>query len=415
MFAQHKIQAACRTILLIVLYAMPVLLAKGRAYADIGLSTIAIGFLLYSIFYRKWDWLRALDVRVLLLLWGYLCLQSLFASDFPKESFVTALLWGRFIVFYAAVRHYLLIDETVRRRLAYFTLLTVIFLLIDTGYQYVYGTSLSGMPKAVERLTGPLSFPNIGTLILKLMLPVCVVLAAVAPRRVSLVVLGAVMIIVLSGERGTFMLTLLALTTSALGICMLSPALRKKTVLACMVITACASLLFTTQPYVQQRTVFMVEQLHDFSASEYGKIYSAAYHIWMEHPLFGVGIRQFQPACTKLVEQGIVPACLDCGTNLCNFHPHNTYLQFFSEAGLVGALLYLLFAGVCVRQWLQLRMYQAALDSTAFVIMGTAILVLFFPFINAQSFFSNWPACVFWFSLAAVMSCAPEHYKNRKI
>ena len=405
-----SLQTFFKNTLLIVLYAMPLLLSKGRAYADIGLSSIAIGFVLYSLFFRKFEWLRALDVRVLLLLWGYLCLQSLFASDFPKESLITALLWIRFVIFYAAVKHLFLSDGTARKRLAFISLITVTFLLIDTGYQYVYGISLSGMPKAVDRLTGPLTFPNIGTLILKLMLPVCVVLAAVAPKRVSLVALASVIIIMLSGERGTLMLTLLALAASACGIWFVNPALRKKTLLASIALTSFVGLVFFTQPYVQQRTVFLAEQLHDFGTSEYGKIYSAAYHIWMEHPLFGVGIRQFQSACTKLVEQGVVARCLDCGTNLCNFHPHNTYLQFFSEAGLVGALLYLLFAGVCVRQWLQLRTSQAALDSKTFV-----ILVLFFPFINTQSFFSNWPACVFWFSLAVVMSCAPEHYKTRKI
>lgn len=75
------------------------------------------------------------------------------------------------------------------------------------------------------------------------------------------------------------------------------------------------------------------------SADARWEIWDAALRVWQAHPLLGAGVNAFEPAYREL---GIAfdPARFDNSMP----HPHNIYLQFLAENGLVGLAVFLNFA-----------------------------------------------------------------------
>ena len=87
--------------------ALPVLFLIGRAPADIALSLIALLLLLRSAWHQEWAWLKTPWVAVGLALWLYLIGASAFAND-VGAAYSRALPFGRFVLFGAALQHWLL-------------------------------------------------------------------------------------------------------------------------------------------------------------------------------------------------------------------------------------------------------------------------------------------------------------------
>lgn len=62
--------------------------------------------------------------------------------------------------------------------------------------------------------------------------------------------------------------------------------------------------------------------------------YISAYRMYLDHKIFGVGIKNFRKFCDHPKYEA---SSLSCST-----HPHNTYIQILSELGLVGFVFVLI-------------------------------------------------------------------------
>lgn len=88
------------------------------------------------------------------------------------------------------------------------------------------------------------------------------------------------------------------------------------------------------------------------------EIWGVAIQVWLDHPLFGAGVNAFEPAYRAL-GLGFDPVRFNDSMP----HPHNIYLQFLAETGLVGLTVFLNFAlGYALRAG---RRIKSALDRTA--------------------------------------------------
>ena len=57
--------------------------------------------------------------------------------------------------------------------------------------------------------------------------------------------------------------------------------------------------------------------------------FTSAYKIFLDNPIFGVGIKNFRYECQKPQYKDIYS---------CTTHPHNTYMQLLAETGIIGFL-----------------------------------------------------------------------------
>lgn len=382
---------------LIVLFPFAML---GGVLVDVFASTIAILFLLRSMIDRDFEWVSQPWIALGLILWAYLVLRGLLSID-PAASAGAAALWGRFLLLAAALYVFLPRSPSLQRLLLVSTIGMALFASADTLLQYATGTDLFGRPSLDGRLTGPLSRPAIGFVILfgGMAAIVALLATATAARRSvgirAAAIAGLLLIycaIALSGERMPFIqsgLAVLILLAAA-------PTYYKTLVVGVVGVLALVA-LFLLAPHTRDRQLSVAADLSQASQSPYGRAMTAGKEVAAANPTFGVGLKNYGAACPVQVS----PEALDgCRYN----HPHHLILQLVADTGLVGLIgfttLFVLAVGPAVRHLRDYAKHPLLAGSTL------AILIMFFPLMTFGGFFSNWRAAMIWFLLGTAAALA---------
>ena len=377
-----------------LLYLLPVVFVAGRAPADIVMSLIALLFLVRSQIGLGWAWLKTPWISAALIFWGYLLLISALAIE-PDDSFGRALPFIRFVLFAAALQHWLLIDR--QRIKTFLTVLAIAvgFVILDCLYQYVVGADIFGkIAEGKFRLSGPFNNDVAGTFIAKTSLPLLGWWFAwsVARGHLSWLVGGALaaligVVIMLTGER-------MALGTYGIGLLVLVVCIRE--VRLPLVLIGLAALVglgsfVMTNPTFHERYIGHTQQdVDDFWSGRYGIIFVKAFEVWQDNPVIGVGLKNFRQTCEtpNFDHEGPVESW-------CFTHAHNPYLELLSETGFLGLVLFLLVIGLVLRD--QSLGWQRARPDFPLAIGASASLILFlWPLLISKSIFSNWNGMLLW-------------------
>jgi O-antigen ligase len=391
---------------------IPWMLIFKRGGAEICTVAIDVLFLWHSIKNQSWAWCKDPVLRVCLVAWLWLLLVvTPFAVD-RLPSFSVALPWVRYLLLYASLRYWVLVRREALQWLSYMLFFMLSLVALDTLWQYFTGTTLTRHAVAASgRLTGPMDNVKVGIFVTKLLLPPIGItlffsLAAKQPQRALAIVtflLLCVILVILSGERT-------ALVSTMLGILIATSILMtggRKSRIAGLTLIACLGaiflILFTTQSFVQKRAMVLYDNLHEFRHSSYGQLFYTGTELGKQHWVTGTGLKGFRELCFDLLDAKLVTHC--------NLHPHNPYIEWFAEAGLVGLLLFITMVGLLIRQCLQaLPHYQGIARIIPATALGT-LAVHFFPLMVTQSIFSNWPAILLWYSVGmaiAMLNIAPD-------
>ena len=391
-----------------LLCALPVLFLIGRAPADIALSLIGLLLLLRSARHQDWAWLRTPWVAVGLALWLYLIGASAFAND-VGAAYSRALPFGRFVLFGAALQHWLLPLRTTRQILLAVLGAVIAFVALDTLLQFATGQDIFGYTYEARRLTGPFGDTVPGTFIVKTCFPVlgfAFACAAAWRQRwrfaltMGLIVLLAVAVAV-TGER----IALLSLGLGVLVFFLLLRELRLPLLLAGGVALVLVAGTVAQSPDLTKRLIgHTAYDLDDFWAKRYGELFRRSVTIWQTEPVTGVGLKNFRDICANDHYKPWGPV-----EDRCYTHPHHVYLEWLVETGAIGFLGFLALVGLWGRDIvLGLRRIDP-LDYPIAVGACAALIVFLWPLRSSMSFFSNWNATLFWLMLGLALAlCAPR-------
>lgn len=379
---------------------IPWALVASRAAADALAIAVGLLFLWHSASRRNWKWLSDSLIHIMFAAWAWMVLVvSPFAVD-PASSLAVALAWVRFPLLYAALTSWVLKREEALWFLAMTLAALLALVAVDTLWQYMYGISLSGNPiNESGRLSGPLPNVKVGLFMARL-LPFAAgiaLYAALTNRRLTSVAASlslltvCVVTLMLSGERTPFLMSMAAVILAAGLLAITELRFRRDSLLVAGGLLAISALLWATQGWVQTRADYLYENLSGFPASSYGQLVWVGYELGKEHWLTGTGLKGFRVLCPDFLNAGAV--------NHCNLHPHNPYVEWFAETGLPGVLLFSAFSMgllfVALRAFFRRQDAGRLLPAVA---LGAWMLNLF-PLMPTQSFFSNWPGILFWYSL----------------
>lgn len=135
--------------------------------------------------------------------------------------------------------------------------------------------------------------------------------------------------------------------------------------------------------------------------------YKAATELFFERPIIGHGAKSFRVLCNdtdiqaKLIKQ-------ISRYNACSTHPHNYLLEFLSEHGLIGGMLFIgLIIGIVVKIF-KIRNYGTK-ESLAAIGFGSLLLAIMFPFKPSGSFFSTFNASLLFYIMGFFL------YYSRKV
>jgi len=384
---------------------IPWMLVASRSFADALCIVISLCFLLRSIQQHDWTWTKDPIVKIALIAWIWMLVAvSPFAAD-VGESYKVALPWVRWILMYAALRHWILLEEPAIKGAAFNIAALALLSIIDTLWQYRFGTSLTHHAVAEQyRLTGPMVGPKIGIFLAKLCFPtfgIFFYLSMGTPRlryRIAALCYLALCIgtVMLSGERTAFFSSLVGLFVVAVTIAITDRKLRRTSLgLLAIVIGSSLALLMTQLP-LQDRLMFLSHQIADFGQSAYGQLFQVGYWIGMEHWQTGAGFKGFRLLCLNYQQSG---AAHDC-----NIHPHNPYIEWFAETGAFGLCLFVALIAAMVHSAIHYIHISTGRERVLAAFVLATLVVHFFPFLGTQSFFSNWPALLLWYSVSMALA-----------
>ena len=129
--------------------------------------------------------------------------------------------------------------------------------------------------------------------------------------------------------------------------------------------------------------------------------YGAAIELFLEKPIFGHGPKSFRIKCedTNIDKKTKDKSQLYHNHRACSTHPHNYFLEFLSEHGIVGGVFFL---GFIFLVFINIyRECKNIKNNNILIVIGTGslILAIIFPFKPSGSFFATFNASMLFYIL----------------
>jgi O-antigen ligase len=315
-------------------------------------------------------------------------------STIPYYAFSEGLAWFRFPLFAMATAFWLGKDK----RFLY-------AMLISTALGMFLMASILTVEMIIEgpkqgRLIWPYNDKVSGNYLAKVGLPAFTIMVALAigakPKLASIMgglSLIIIIMLVLTGERINFLIMACGGMLAAL---VWQTNWRRYMILIIVGIFSVAA-VFVATPNVQDRfTNAVVNSLPTGPHSDYYRVMGGGLKVLETAPIIGIGPATHRELCPSILGK--------THEFRCDNHPHNYYIQFLTETGVIGliagnvmiiSIIWAAFSG-----WRQNRTNVVA--ATAFVIP----FGLFFPIQSTGDFFGQWNNIFMWSAIALALAAA---------
>ncbi len=424
---------------------IPLFLITGPAIPDI-VITLGILFGIFYIINQKEykNFTKLYLFRISIVLWLSLIFISFFSYN-KTNSFEDSLIFIRFLLIPFFCYFVFFIDNKVFEKLLLIIFILVMFVNIDTFYQFLNYTSKDGFGEDLlgfksnwyGRLTGPFKDELIpGSYVSKFGLFGFVYLLSIKKLEKNIIIQSiylslTVLVCYISGER-------MAFATLSLGLLVLFIFLVefRKSILLTFVFSALFIFLaIYIHPFYNDFDVIESTQYHqgqkiekfyqcennteklcskiiniqpnfseiikNFSTSAYGEIYKLSYKMFLDNPITGIGINNFQFLCNSNEIYKKVMINYDCAS-----HPHNIYIQWLSEGGLIVFFSFILYL-----YYLVLFVIKNTGDKKYKVISIAILLSMFWPIMSTGSLIKNWYGVTTFF-IVGVCLCLSKFKNN---
>ena len=423
---------------LLVFMFVPALLITGPALPDISITFCALFFLFNFIILKKdYDFFKDKFFLVSIVFWFSIIFISFFAFD-KVRSFQDSIIFIRLLIL-PTIGYFLFFnnEEKIKKTII-IIFICVLFVLIDTLFQFLNYSSEIGFQKDMlgfssnwyGRLTGPFGDELVpGAYVSKFgLLGYLFFLFIKKTKYLNLLEIFYLSLIGLvcfaSGER-------MALATYFLALFFLLIFIKNKRFIFFSSISLSIILIAITiifHPFYNDYKVINSTHLHqgltiekyfdcpqdtlkicnkiinlqpsfikvlqNFSSSAYGEIYKVGLSMFLDNPITGVGISNYQTSCINISKYKNLMINYDCAS-----HPHNLYIQWLSEGGIITftAFLFLLFS--------ILYFIFFGCNNNIFKYVSIAcILILFWPIMSTGSLIKNWNGVLTFYIIAICLS-----------
>lgn len=397
---------------------LPFFLITGPFLSDLALTFISLIFLIYCISKKDFSYLKNRYFYFFLIFWIYLNINSLF-NFIDFTSLKISLSYLRFGIFAVAVYALLNFDSRFLKNFFYCLLLCFLVLIIDGFIQYFYDKNLFGWPKfhpyrvssffGDELILGsyisrffPILF-GLGFLFyfekkIKFSFIIAIfvlaeILTFVSGERAAFFYINLSALFIILFSKNLKLIRLFALFVSFVIIIFIS--IFSKTAKERIVDKTFEQIMPSKNNLKKQET--NKNQIYIFS-EQHTHHYISAYRMFADNKIIGVGIKNFRHLCDK---EKYNVSKLSCST-----HPHNTYIQFLSETGILG-FGFMLFVLVYFIKYLLIHTKSIFKKSYFFndfeICLLSGIAITLWPFIPTGNFFNNWLCIIYYINLPVIL------------
>jgi len=382
-------------------YLIPASLIIGAAVSEFFVSFAALLFLIYTIVYKDWFYYKKKIFIFLIIFFIYIVFVSLI-SEFPVNSLRSTLFYFRFYLMFLAI--WFLLDQN-KNFPKYFLLSIILPLTACFFYSLgdIYNSIIFETKVSDYRISGLFGTELIqGSYFIRFLILFIGVYALVNNNFKNKFIyysifFVSIFIVLVSGERSSIVLLFIFLFLyfifSEIKI------IEKFKIFICIIFIIILSLSYL--PGLKGRVfdstktlIFEEEKIKVFSRG-HQEHYESALKMFKKNMITGVGIRNFRLECRKDEYKYI-------GVNSCTTHPHNTYVQFLAETGIIG-FLFIFSLLLYISKFLIfnfLNVIKGKKISNSAVLFSIAIFINIFPLVPTGSFFNNWLSTVYYLPLA---------------
>ena len=403
---------------------IPLFLITGPAVPDLTITFGVIFALLWILFKdRNKDLLNENFVRITLILWLSLLFISFFSFN-KEKSFQDSIIFLRFLLIPIFFYFFYFKNNERLNYLLLIIFILVVFVSFDTFFQFFnyssrdgFGADIFGFKSSwYGRLTGPFGDELIpGSYVSKFGLVGYVYLLTNKKLNKKITIhslyLGIILVVCfISGER-------MAFATFGLGLFTLLIFLKKNriTIISSIVIGLVSIFLINKfHPFYNDYNVIESSQYHqglkiekffkckenskeictkiidiqpsflevikNFDSSAYGEIYLLSLKMFKDNLLTGVGISNFNYMCENTDNYKEMMVNYNCTS-----HPHNTYIQWLAEGGLIVFVIFVLYLFYICN-----FIFSNSGDKKFKIISLVILLIMFWPIMSTGSLIKNW-------------------------
>ena len=392
-----------------IIILMPALLISGPFLSDLGVSIVAISFLINSKKNKLRKYYNNYYFKIFFLFCLILVSSSLLSNNIII-SLKNSLFYFRFGIFTLCF-WYLLEKKIYLIRYLFFSFLICFIVLIVDGYiQYIFGKNLIGYElysnyRVSSFFGSELILGSYLARFFPVLFGLFICLDEPRPNKslLSLLTLTFILcegLIFLSGER----LALFFMNLSAVYIILMLKKYRIYRLWTYICSLCLIIVLLNVFPNSKERIINQTieefttntstdkhDQFYIFS-KPHNDMYISAFRIFLDNKFFGVGPRQFRNTCDQYV----------VSEYSCETHPHHTYIELLSEAGIfafiIVTIVFLLICYISIKHLLfKLFKNKEGIINDLEVCLLASIIISLWPFSPSGSFFNNWMSIVYYF------------------
>ena len=393
-----------------IIILLPAFLITGPFLSDLGVSLIAIIFIINSIKNKLLKYFNNIFFKIFLIFWLIIVFSSLL-SDNQIISLKSSFFYFRFGVFSLCFWYLLTVNKSLLKHLFISILICFSSLIIDGYIQYFFGQNLLGYKLYNEyRVSSFFGSELILGSYLSRLFPILFGLFIFLNQEkknklllffITIIFILSEGLIFLSGER----LALFFMNLSAIFIILMIKEYRIYRFWTYFSSIILILLLLNLYPNTKHRLVD--QTINDFTKNSTDTIYIfskphtdmyiAAYRMFLDNKFFGVGPRQFRNECDNY----------PVSEYSCETHPHNTYMELLSEAGIFACIIILfLFLFICYLsiKHLIFKIFRKKHYLDDFLIcLISAVMISLWPFSPSGSFFNNWMSIVYFLPVGIIL------------
>ena len=384
-------------IILVGLY--PAALVAGTAVSEMINLILIISFLSNCYIHKNWSWVKDRIFLWLLIIYFYLVANSLF-SNYPEQSYERAIGFIRFPILIFAISFIFKAKKNSEKIIFGMWFAILAFLIFDLYYEVIFGHNLVGHQSPwKDRLSGMMFEElKIAHLLIGFSLPTLFFIFE-SDKNIKKFIISIIVFsifLILTGERANTLKGLFVIFLSFLLYKNKFFQIKKVYLFFFLIIF---SVLIYSKPNIHQRYYLEISNAWKNSNSSvfnlvknsnYGPHYQVAWSIFQNYPIFGSGLKTFRIECRKKAYSEY---------SGCTTHPHQLYLEFLSEIGLVG---FVLFVSFFVYILYRAKKYLVMNQNGAVLCSALYVFALTIPLLPSGSFFTSFGATIFWINIAII-------------
>ena len=355
-------------------------------------------------------------ILLLLILFWFFILISLFTSIYFENSFSRSVGFLRFIFFSYALAYYFKLNN-----FKYFKIILLIWFFIffitsiDLFIEYIFGQNLLGNTSYMPgRLSGFLGDElKIGNYYLGFYFLTLVFSMQFFKNQFlsfSIIIFFS-LIAILIGERSNSIKIILGLL---IFLTFYEKIIIKYKIMFLGIIISCALILinfnadFKTRYKAQFYSPLKTEGIYNYIKEiPYGAHFSTAYKIFKQNPISGIGLKNFYFECgkDKYIDKEFVFNHARCST-----HPHQLHLEILSHIGIFGYLIFIYLFFYLI--YFGFKNYLKNKDPYLLASLVFIFVSIFTP-VPSGSFFTTYGATIFWLNFGMVLAFSSKQRKSK--